>query len=120
MKNLVIIAVIFFTVNFSFAQNAVFNGTGEDIRSGRESGIFEFTLPETVDEEEVNKSASYYTSYFIVDYNHESRVAKISMQDNDEMGRRVINRFMLSSGVRHIEVEGKEYSLSDFFNTFMR
>ena len=120
MKNLIIILVALFTVSISFSQNAKYNGSKEEVKAAKESGVYEFTLPQGVEEDEVNKNAGYYTDYFDVEYNHESRVAIITMKDNDEMGRRVINRFLLSSGAKHIEIEGEEFTLSKFFNNFMR
>lgn len=120
MKNLILILVALFIVSVSFSQNAKYNGTKEDVRAAKESGVYEFTLPQGVEEAEVTKNAGYYTDYFDVEYNNESRVAKISMKDNDEMGRRVINRFLLSNGAKHIEIEGEEFTLSKFFNSFMR
>jgi hypothetical protein len=76
-------------------------------------------MPGSTDAEKVKNSAEYYEDYFSVDYNADTRVAKISMKDNTPDARRVINRLLLSNGVRIIEFSGEEYSINKFYEKFL-
>ena len=82
-------------------------------------GNFNFQLPATATTEAVNKAAGYYKQYFTVVYNDKTKNAKITMIENDSRGRHVIVRFLVSNGVREISMDGKDYSIDDFWSQHM-
>lgn len=91
-----------------------------EIAKGKENGNFKFFMPEGVSAEEVAQSAKYYTHYFTVDYDSNTRAAKISMVTNDEKSRSVIVRFLVSNNVQTVDVEGTMVSVYDFFEKYLK
>ena len=112
------IAACLLTIGVS-AQTATVNGDAESMKRSVSEGVFEFTLPETANEEDVSRTANYYTDYFTVDYNHDSKKATITMVDNDAMTRRIITRFLLSNDVKLIDFDGKNYTINEFYEKHM-
>lgn len=110
MKKLV--AFIFFAVlvNFTYAQDAakyaVF-GSAEQVNKSKETGIYEFTFPAHITAEKVSRTASYYTDIFQVDYNPSTRLAKVSMKENDGKSRYIILRFLLANEIYDVNFDGK-------------
>jgi hypothetical protein len=119
MKNILLTLIVLFSFGFSFAQNAIVKGDEASLSTQVEKGVIEIVMPVSTDAEKVNSSAEYYVNYFSVDYNADTRVAKISMIENTPDARRVINRLLLSNGVRIIEFSGEEYSINKFYEEFL-
>lgn len=119
MKNIITLFVFVLTIGFGFAQTASISGDQNTIAEQVEKGEFKIEMPESTSAEDVMKSAEYYVDYFTVEFNEESKVATINMVDNTPTSRRVINRLMLSSGVRTIAFNGEEYSINEFYDQFL-
>lgn len=123
MKNLFLsLVTLIFATTISFAQE---NSTASaqpktELSASKESGKYVFILPSETSAEQVEKSSKYYTHYFTVEYNENTKEAKITMVKNDEMGRHVIVRFFASCGVQNVIVEGKTYTNEDFFINYMK
>lgn len=101
-----------------YAQDATNTATvksATEFQAGKKTGTYTFELPATVTTETVKKSANYYTQYFTVDFNEKTRKAVIKMVQNDEQGRHVIVRFMISNGIDSISMDGKVYTVDDFW-----
>ena len=104
----------------AFSQSVEYKGTKEDIAKAVEKGVFIFAFSESASSDEINKNAQYYTDYFTVSFNDETKEALIKMEDNSEMGRRVITRFLLSSGVKSVVLDGEKLTLNDFFEKYLK
>lgn len=115
MKKIVLLFILFLGAYGLNAQTASISGDAESMARQVEKGVFEIVMPSTVTAEDAEKTAGYYTEYFTVDFNATSKVAKITMVDNSQLGRRVITRFLLSNEVRELKFNGNNYTLSDFF-----
>lgn len=115
MKRIVLLFVMFLGTYGLNAQTASIEGDAETMAKQVEQGVFEILMPSSVTADEARKNADYYTDYFTVDFNAETKIAKITMVDNSQMGRRVITRFLLSNEVRELIFNGQNYTLSDFF-----
>ncbi len=107
------------TFGFTFAQTASVSGNEATIAEQVEKGTFEIQMPNTTSNEDITKSAEYYVDYFTVEYNGETKVASIKMVDNTPSSRRVINRLLLSNGVRTIAFNGKEFSINEFYDKYL-
>lgn len=115
-----IIVLGFAAVGFSQTEAAVANSEGKSaLVASKASGQYSFTLPSTVTEESVAKNAAYYTDYFTVDYNDATKVANITMVNNEASSRIVIARFLSASGAREVEIDGTNYSIGDFIQNFL-
>lgn len=102
-----------------FAQNAKVEGNEEAFKENVAAGNIEIIFPENTEASDIEKSSEYYVDYFTVNYNAETRLAKIEMVENTSDARRVINRLLLSNGVRTIDFNGEDYSISDFYSKFL-
>lgn len=119
MKNIITLFAFIFTIGFGFAQTASISGDEAKIAEQVEKGEFKIEMPESTSAEDLMKSAEYYVDYFTVKYNEESKVATINMVDNTPSSRRVINRLLLSNGVRTIAFNGQEYSINEFYDGYL-
>tara|TARA_B100000508_G_scaffold137355_2_gene131740 strand:+ start:22432 stop:22797 length:366 start_codon:yes stop_codon:yes gene_type:complete len=119
MKKIIAFFAFILFVGFSFAQTASVDGDKASIAKQVEMGKFKIEMPESTSAEDINKSAEYYVDYFTVDFNAESKIATITMVDNTPSSRRVINRLLLSNGVRTIAFNGEEYSINEFYDEFL-
>lgn len=111
--------VFVLTFGLAFAQTASISGDEATIAKQVEIGSFEIQMPESTSAEDLNKSAEYYVDYFTVKYDDKSKVASIKMVDNTPSSRRVINRLLLSNGVRTIAFNGEEYSINEFYDNYL-
>lgn len=110
-------------VSFSFSQEAhqiaASNGA-EDLAASKASGVYEFTLPSTLSKESIDKSASYYTSIFTVDFDEESHKATLTMVENTLKNRYVMTRLLTACKVSHVAVDEKTLQLYDFIDSYLK
>jgi hypothetical protein len=88
--------------------------------SGKESGKIEITLPESVIKENVEEYGKYYIKMFTIGFDEKSHVATFNMVTNDENSRRVIMRFLSANQIQSVVVENKVYTLTDFYENFLK
>jgi hypothetical protein len=119
MKNILMLSMFVLTFGLTFAQTASVSGDEATIAQQVEEGTFEIEMPKTTSAEDINKSAEYYVDYFTVEYNDDTKVANITMVDNTPSSRRVINRLLLSNGVRTIAFNGEEFSINEFYDKYL-
>lgn len=117
MKTIMMTMIALVIGTFTFAQTVEYKG---NIAKAVEKGEFVFVFSEGSSSEDIDKNAQYYTEYFKVAYDAESKEATIVMVDNSEMGRRVITRFLLSNGVKSVTMDGENHSLNDFFEKYLK
>ena len=119
MKNIIVIlAVLFFGMGV-FAQTAKVNGNENTFKEQLASNHITYILPENTTSEMVEKSAQYYIDYFNVEFDEKSKKATLKLINNDEASRRVINRFLLSTGVRTINFDGNDYKIMEFYSKYL-
>lgn len=119
MKKVIALFVFVLMIGAGFAQTASVEGDASTIAEQVKEGKFVIEMPASTNAEDLNKSAEYYVDYFTVDYNKETHNATINMVDNTPSSRRVINRLLLSNGVRTIAFNGEEYSINEFYDEFL-
>ncbi len=120
MKKLIVvfIGVVLFGMG-TFAQTAEFKGSADSFQATVAEGLFEVKMPESTEVSEVERTSAYYTNYFTVEYDADTKIAVVQMVDNTPDNRRVINRFLLSNGVKDISFDGSNYSINQFYTQFM-
>ena len=119
MKKIIILFAIMIFTGVGFSQTAIVEGTAASLKKNISENQIEFVMPSEVTNKSVEKSAQYYTDYFTVDFNTESKIAKINILDQEDQARRVITRFLLSIGVRTVSFEGKDYTIMEFYSNFL-
>lgn len=114
------VALIAFTgVSQEKINTAQTEGNTELLKS-KKSREYSFVMPHEISTERVEKSAKYYTSYFSVNYNPETREASIQMNEERTKGEMVMGRFLSSCGVRFLKVDDKNITLDEFMNSYLR
>lgn len=119
MKKLITLFTILIFTAISFAQTAKVEGDKALLEEKLSNNIVEFIMPSETTSEDVSKSAQYYTEYFTVEYDDDSKVAKIVLVNEDPIAKRVITRFLLSTGVRTINFSGEDHTIMGFYSTFL-
>lgn len=123
MKKLVY--TLMFLVGFatmSFAQDAneiVMTEGATELESSKKDGAYVFILSDKT-EAVISQSADYYKNYFTVQFDEASQKVNLNMVENNERSRSVIVRFLVGSGVRHANVDGKIISINDFMENYLQ
>jgi len=124
MKTFYLIAVLFIglsiTAHSQNSSNIAFVKSKSEILKSKENGSYIFTLPKGTTKEKVEQSAKYYTIYFNVIFDETTLEAKINMITNDEKVRHVICRFLVSTDVEIINLEGQEFVVEEFYRQYMK
>ena len=122
-KNLLILFVFFVSLNSFYAQETATIASVASKASAMEvktSGKFKITLPSGLVKEDVDKSASYYLHDFTVNFDDKTKVAEVTMVNNDERSRKIIVRFLSACGVQQINVEGTMVDLYPFYENYLK
>ena len=120
MKNLVIlISILFFTIG-SYAQIAKIEEEGIAVRHMHAKQSLTFEFPKEITDSNIEQASKYYTKYFTVNHNAGSRTVKIDFIDNSETAKKVVTRFLLSSGVKGIEYNKETYTLMEFYDKVIK
>lgn len=82
---------------------------------------FHFNLDQTITASAINENAAYYTDYFSVasTANNGGHDIVITLVQDDEMSRKVIQRFFVSLQVQAINVDGNDVQMTDFMDTYI-
>lgn len=118
-KIFTIIALVIFTMG-AYAQVAEVKGDETTTAEMLTNDYFEFVFPAEIKEDKIEGAAKYYTEYFNVAYNSDNKVVKISFVENTDMARRVVTRFLLSSGIRTVDFNGQTYTIMEFYDAIMK
>ncbi|MCE3295212.1 MAG: hypothetical protein K0R65_926 [Crocinitomicaceae bacterium] len=121
MKFLIVLFVL--VSSFSFSQDKIFEAkvaNSADFAANKSKGEFYFTFPSATKKETVAKNAAYYTKFFSVQYDEQSHLVTIKMVDNDQSSRQIINRFLISSNITQIEMDGTLYKVGEFYDKKIR
>jgi hypothetical protein len=117
------ILAIFCISTLSFSQETSVSAVAQsstELVASKKTGSYTFVLPAGLSQEQVAKNALYYDVYFTVEYSEKTSVAKIKLIDNNEIGRRVITRFLLVNGAQSVKVDGKTESMDVFFTNHLK
>lgn len=116
-KILFALALVFgaFTANAQLKAST----TAVSLQEGMSTMNYSFTMPNEASEEQINKVKDYYKNYFTVAYDSKSHVAKIHLTENKEMNRKVIQRFLMSSGVQTVTVDGKDMTVPNMYEQYL-
>lgn len=122
MKRFLILALIAITCGYANAQSASLKasvGNEKSFSEDKLQGKFIFKMPETATKESVKQAASYYTDHFSVEYNPKTFLAVIKIIDEKPLSKKVVERFMISNGVKEIIYGGKVYTVNDFVTEYV-
>ena len=106
----------------AFAQTVEFTDAGEDYNK-KETLSFNFLFDNTYTLAGLTETGSYYTNYFVTTVNEnedKSYGVNITLNEESEMGRRVIMRYFVSLEVAKIKAGVTEYSTEDFMIQFIQ
>ena len=114
------IILISFSMTFSQTENITIAQSKIELEKSKQNGIYYFTIHAKASKEDVAKSAAYYPSYFSVDYDDASKIAKITMIENNEKTRLVLLRFLSSVRSQKIQVDGTSMLIHEFYDKYLK
>lgn len=110
-------------VALSFGQDASNTAStqGADaLVTSKTSGTYVYTLPSVTTDEQVSKAASYYTDFFTVSFDTDSREATLDIIGERAQSTMIANRFLSACGARFVNVDGKDYKLHEYYEAFVK
>lgn len=123
MKKIVSIAIFSILTTLGFSQEAGYLQAKTEsesvLQKSKSSGLYEFQFPTSLDKATVEKNAAFYTDYFSVQFDDKTKIAKLKMNENNEINRRVILRFLLSNNIKEINLDGKIESVEVFYKNHL-
>ena len=109
--------------SFSFSQQnsltAKLENSGQ-FKENKVNGKFTFIFPKDLKPEEINKNAQFYVNYFTVQINKRNEVITITMLENSQKNRQIIQRFLLANNIKSIDIDNKIISVSQFYNEYLK
>lgn len=123
MKKLIILFTVFLGINgISFSQEI--NQVRIDVdkimlKDQMKSGGFEMFFNKKIDKGEVTRNAAYYEPYFDVVYNPASGSAQIAFKNEDQMSRRIVERFLYSNNISQVIIGAETLTVQDFVDQFL-
>lgn len=119
MKKIVIICAVTLLSTFAFSQSSA-SITPNQLKSAKNSGIYEFKVPESITTEKVDAVKGYYKDYYTVSFDEATDVLKLSLLKNEEMNINVINRILTALDLRTIQVDGVEMTFLDMKDKYLK
>lgn len=115
-----LLAIFCITGASLFAQTSktALAGNSEDLKTNIANNTLQFKIP-TVTQNEIDRCAKYYTNTFSVKLLNKDDV-RINLIENDPKSNRIILRFLSALNVQLINVSDKEFTLSEFYDAFLK
>jgi hypothetical protein len=106
---------------FSYGQSAATFSENVSNYDKATTTAFHFNLDQSITADAINDNAVYYTDYFTVAAtdNNGGHDITITLAQDDEMSRKVIQRYFVSMQVQTISVDGTDVQVLDFMNTYI-
>lgn len=119
MKKLLLVFAVL-SIGLSASAQKLAAASQESLKASRTSGTYQLQLPGQVTSDDVNGVKGYYTDYFVVNYNEQSHQATFTLTKKEDMNRRVIMRFLKSVGAEGVRVNATNYTIEEFYDTFLK
>ena len=119
MKKLIVLTLVSLASVFSYGQK-VATATPEALQKGKTSGIIVFTMPADVTAAEIDGVKNYYKQYFSTSMDEKKHELTITMLNNDENSRRVVNRLMVSLDIRDYKIGTEELGFDAVFDKYLK
>lgn len=119
MKKTVIICALTLLSSFAFAQSSA-SISPSQLKSGKNSGIFEFKVPEAITAEKVDAVKGYYKDYFTTSFDETTDVLKLTLLKKEEMNINVMNRILVALDLRTVQVDGTEMTFQDMKDKYLK
>lgn len=105
----------------TFANNGVTYTSASADGKAKLEGVFTFAFDKDFTIEQINKTAKYYTSYFTVTALKTLNGIDVTIKlvEDNEMARRVVNRFFVSLEVKEINVNGTMFPVEEFVTKYV-
>ena len=119
MKKLVMIFVLSLASSFAFSQNSA-SISESQLKTGKSSGVYEFSVPESITAEKVEAVKGYYKDYFSVVFNESTDVLKVTLLKNEDSNLNVVNRLLVALDLRTITVGGESMTFQDMKDKYLK
>ncbi len=119
MKKLVMMFVLSLASSFAFSQNSA-SISETQLKTGKSSGVYEFSVPESITAEKVEAVKGYYKDYFSVAFNESTDVLKVTLLKNEDSNLNVVNRLLVALDLRTISVGGENLTFQDMKDKYLK
>jgi hypothetical protein len=119
MKKILLVLVVVLAAFAATAQKTA-TVSAKSLEAARSTGKYTLVLPADITSEQVDNVKNYYVAYFTVNFNQMKHEAAITLTSNEQMNRTVIMRFLSSLGVRTVMIDGKEHTLDQFYEGYLK
>jgi hypothetical protein len=121
MKKLLGLVLGMFLTVSTFANGGVTYNDVSTAEKSKTEGVFNFSFDSGFSIDDINKTAKYYTNYFTVTpVKTENGInVTIKLVEDNEMARRVVNRFFVSLEVKEINVNGTMIPVEKFVTKYV-
>ena len=119
MKKLAMIFVLSLASTFAFSQNSASINEAQ-LKTGKSSGVYEFTVPESITAEKVEAVKGYYKDYFTVAFNESTDVLKVTLLKNEDANLNVVNRLLVALDLRTISIGGEIMTFQDMKDKYLK
>ncbi len=121
MKKVLGLMVGMFLTLATFANGVVTYSDANTAEKSKSEGVFHFSFDSEFTQDQIDKAAKYYTSYFTVTptVTTEGFNVAIKLVEDNEMSRRVITRFFVTLDVNAVNVNGTPIKIDDFIAKYV-
>jgi hypothetical protein len=119
MKKLIVLTLVSLASVFSYGQK-VATATPEALQKAKTSGVIVFGVPADITAAEVDGVKNYYKQYFTTTLDEKKHEITLTLINNDEMSKQVVNRLMVSLDIRDYKVDGSELSFDEVFEKYLK
>ena len=119
MKKLVMIFVLSLASSLAFSQESASINESK-LKTGKTTGVYEFSVPESITAEKVDAVKGYYKEYFTVTFNEATDQLKVTLLKNEESNLKVVNRLLVALDLRTVTVDGQSMTFEDMKEKYLR
>lgn len=119
MRKLFLLLAISFSAFAASAQNTA-KVTSASLKESKASGVYVFNVSDKVTKKDVDASAAYYTQYFNTSFDEAKHEMKITLTENADINKRVIQRLLASLRVSELLVDGKPQTYEAAYEKFLK
>ena len=113
------IFVLSLASSFAFSQNSA-SISESQLKAAKSSGVYDFSVPESITAEKVDAVKGYYKDYFSVSFNESTDVLKVTLLKNEDSNLNVVNRLLVALDLRTVSVGGENMTFMDMKDKYLK
>ena len=119
MRKLILLIAISVSALAASAQNSA-NVTSTALKQSKSNGVYVYKLSDNITQKEVSAAAKYYEQYFTTAFDAAKHEAKLTLTENADIDKRVMQRFLISLNISEVTVDGKSQPFETVYEAYMK